>query len=106
VPCCAHNLTGKVQTAYVERANLTLRELIAPLSRRTCSIANDRYHLWLHIQWGLAYYHLARPLQSSQVKVRESNRHRYRTPAMAAGSACRRWTVAETLLTPVPERSG
>ena len=50
----ALSLTGKVQTAFVERANLTLRELIAPLSRRTWSIAFDRHHLRLHIQWGLA----------------------------------------------------
>lgn len=100
----ALELSGKVQTAYVERANLTLRELIAPLSRRTWSMAHDRYHLWLHIQWGLAYYHLVRPHQSLQVKVRGPSRHRYRTPAMAAGLTRRRWTVAEILLTPVPER--
>lgn len=35
--------SGKVQTAFVERANLTLREMIAPLSRRTWSIAHDRH---------------------------------------------------------------
>jgi IS1 family transposase len=100
----ALKLSGKVQTAYVERANLTLRELIAPLSRRTWSMAHDRYHLWLHMQWGLAYYHLVRPHQSLQVKVRGPSRHRYRTPAMAAGLTRRRWTVTELLLTPVPER--
>ncbi len=48
-------LSGLVQTSYVERANLTLRELIAPLSRRTWSIAYDVDHLKLHILWGLAY---------------------------------------------------
>ena len=37
----ALSLSGLVQTAFVERANLTLRELIAPLSRRTWSIAFD-----------------------------------------------------------------
>jgi len=97
-------LSGRVQTAYVERANLTMRELIAPLSRRTWSLANDKYHLWLHIQWGMAYYHLARPHQSLEVKVRGPSRCRHRTPAMAAGLTSRRWTVAEILLTPVPER--
>ncbi|MDA1330471.1 MAG: transposase [Chloroflexi bacterium] len=51
----ALSLSGIVQTAYVERANLTLRELIAPLSRRTWSMAYDKQHLFLHIQWGLAY---------------------------------------------------
>ena len=95
--------TGQVQTAYVERANLTMRELIAPLSRRTWSIAYDVQHLWLHIQWGLAYYHLVRPHQSLQVRVRGPSRHRFRTPAMAAGLTRRRWTVADLLLMPVPE---
>jgi hypothetical protein len=46
----ALSLSGLVQTAFVERANLTLREPIAPLSRRTWSIAYDRQHLHLHIQ--------------------------------------------------------
>ena len=35
----ALELSGLVQTSYVERSNLTLRELIAPLSRRTWSLA-------------------------------------------------------------------
>jgi hypothetical protein len=99
----ALELTGKVQTAFVERANLTLRELIAPLSRRTWSIAYDRYHLWLHLQWGLAYYHLARSHQSLRIQVRGPSRCRHRTPAMAAGLTRRRWSVAELLLMPVPE---
>lgn len=34
----ALELSGLVQTAFVERSNLTLRELIAPLSRRTWSL--------------------------------------------------------------------
>jgi hypothetical protein len=97
-------LSGLVQTAYVERANLTLRELIAPLSRRTWSMAHDRHHLWLHIQWGLAFYHLARAHQSLQVRARGPSRHRYRTPVMAAGLTRRRWSVADILLMPVPER--
>ena len=99
----ALGFTGRIQTAYVERANLTLRELIAPLSRRTWSLAYDREHLWLHIQWGLTYYHFIRPHQSLAVRVRGHSRWRYRTPAMAAGLTRRRWTVAEVLMMPVPE---
>jgi IS1 family transposase len=94
--------TGRIQTAYVERSNLTLRELIAPLSRRTWSLANDRKHLWLHLQWGLTYYHFVRPHQSLEVRVRGPSRRRYRTPAMVAGLTSKRWTVAEVLLLPVP----
>ena len=96
--------TGRIQTAYVERANLTLRELVAPLSRWTWSLAHDRYHLGLHLQWGLTYYHFARPHRSLEVRVRGPSRRRYRTPMMAARLTSRRWTVADLLMMPVPER--
>lgn len=95
--------TGTVQTAYIERSNLTLREHIAPLFRRTWSLAHDQYHLWLHIQWGLAYYHFVRPHQSLEVRIRDPGQRRYRTPAMAAGLTRKGWTVAEVLMMPVPE---
>ena len=96
-------LSGRVQTAYVERMNLTLRELIAPLSRRTWSMAHDVEHLRLHIEWGLTYYHLARPHMSLEVRVRGPSKRRHRSPAMAAGLTGRVWSVEELLLIPVPE---
>jgi hypothetical protein len=37
----ALRLTGRIMTSYVERVNLTLREHLAPLSRRTWSLARD-----------------------------------------------------------------
>lgn len=95
--------TGKVQTAFVERANLTLRELIAPLSRHTWSLAYDKQHLWLHLQWGLAYYHFCRPHHSLTIPIRGPSKHRYRTPAMAARLVRHRWSVRELLQLPVPE---
>ena len=97
-------LSGRVQTSFVERSYLTLRELIAPLFRRTWSLAYDQYHLWLYIQWGLASYHFCRAHQSLQVRIIDPSKHRYRTPAMAAGLTRRRWSVAEILLMPVPEK--
>jgi transposase InsO family protein len=99
----ALSLSGIVQTAFVERANLTLRELIAPLSRRTWSIAYDKHHLRLHIQWGLAYYHFCRPHQSLTLPIRGPSKRRYRTPVMAANLVRRRWAVRDLLQLPVPE---
>ena len=99
----ALGFTGTVQTAFVERANLTLRELIAPLSRRTWSIAYDRHHLWLHLQWGLAYYHFCRPHLSLRKQIRGPSKYRHRTPAMAAKLARYRWSVQDLLQLPVPE---
>ena len=65
----AIDLSGKIQTAFVERLNLTLRELVAPLSRRTWSMAFDQPHLLLHIEWVRSYYHFARPHMSLKVPM-------------------------------------
>jgi IS1 family transposase/transposase-like protein len=99
----ALSFSGLVQTSFVERANLTLRELIAPLSRRTWSIAYDRQHLHLHIQWGLAYYHFCRPHQSLTTPIRGPSKRRYRTPVMATNLVRKRWLVQDLLQLPVPE---
>jgi IS1 family transposase len=100
---CALGFSGLVQTAFIERANLTYRALIAPRARRTWSIAHDLPHLWLHVQWGLAYYNFARPHQSLRIRVRGPSRWRHRTPAMAAGLVPKPWSVTDILLLPIPE---
>ncbi len=93
--------SGLVHTSSIERSNLTLRELAAPLSRRTWSLAYDIYHLWLHVMWSLLYYNFIRPHRS--LLIAGSGRRRYATPAMAAGLTRRPWSVEEVLLMPVPE---
>jgi hypothetical protein len=57
--------SGRVQTAYIERFNLYLRETevarwgaMAPLSRRTWSLAQTEEWLNHHLHWSLACYHL------------------------------------------------
>jgi len=47
-------------TAYVERVNLTLREHILPLARRTWSLARTERALRLHLEWSRVYYHFCR----------------------------------------------
>jgi IS1 family transposase/transposase-like protein len=93
--------SGKIQTSYVERNNLTLRELIAALSRRTWSIAFDIYHLWLHTMWGVCYYNYIRINMSLDIRIRGPAKRRRRTPAMAAGLTKRPWSVSEFILLPV-----
>ena len=93
----AFELTGKIQTSFVERLNLTLRELTAPLSRKTWSMAFDEAHLLLHVEWVRSYYHFARPHMSLKEEM-SNGRKRFLTPALAAGVATRRWDVRELLL--------
>jgi IS1 family transposase len=92
---------GKVETAYVERINLTLRELIAPLSRRTWALANDEYTLGLHVGWGRVYYHVARPHHSLRLPD-ALGRYRQCIPAMTAKIIPKRLSVADLFLMPLP----
>jgi hypothetical protein len=97
----ALGLTGKAQTAYVERLNLTIRELVAPLSGRTWSLAQTTDQLQAHLEWGRAYYHFSRFHDSLRLSGSRSRRSRSRTPAMAAGITCRRWPVRQLLSLPL-----
>jgi IS1 family transposase len=92
--------SGQVQTAFIERLNLTLRELVAPLSRRTWSLARSEASLIWHLHWALIYYHFIRPHQSLRVNDRPD---RLRTPATAAKLTPHRWTVCQVIRYPVLE---
>ena len=76
-------LTGTIQTAFVERLNLALRESIATLSRRTWSIAHTLETLRWSIEWGRANYHFVRPHHSLTVRTITGQVRRRRIPAMA-----------------------
>ena len=98
----ALGLTGRIMTAYVERVNLTLREHVPPLSRRTWSLASNEHALRIHLEWGRAYYHFCRYHEGLRLPTVLPHRYRARTPAMAAGLARRRWPVRDFLLMPLP----
>jgi IS1 family transposase len=103
-------LSGRLNTAFVERINLTVRQSVAALMRRTWSTAQVAPHLWAHLEWWRAYYHFVRPHASLRVALaqpqerggRQPQRYRQRTPAMAAGLTGRRWAVRELLAIPLP----
>ena len=105
-------LSGRLNTAFIERVNLTIRHGIAALARRTWATAQQTPHLLAHLEWWRAYYHFVRPHEALRVRLvqprkREGNRlaQRYcqRTPAMAAGRTHRRWTAREVLSYPLPK---
>src|SRR5947209_2410036 len=106
--------SGRLNTAFIERVNLTVRHGIASLARRTWATAQQSPHLLAHLEWWRAYYHFVRPhealrVQLAQPRAREGSRlaqrYRQRTPAMAAGRTHRRWTAREVLSCPVPKAS-
>jgi IS1 family transposase len=108
---CGLGLSGKLNTAFVERVNLTLRQSVAALIRRTWSTMQEAPQLLLHLEWWRVYYHFVRPHESLRQTLgqpimrggrRQRQRYRQRTPAMAAGLTSRRWRVRDLLTLPLP----
>jgi IS1 family transposase len=89
--------SGKLQTAFVERVNLTVRQSVAALTRRTWATAQTAAGLQRQIDWWRAYYHFIRP----HLSLRRCGRAY--TPAMAASLTGHRWTAAEFLGYPCAE---
>jgi IS1 family transposase len=105
----ALGLSGNINTAFIERLNLTIRQGVSFLVRRTWGTAQFSPELALHLEWWRSYYHFSRYHESLRVQFSEPvqrkgkqllRRYRSRTPAMAAGLAYRRWSVLEVLVTP------
>ena len=95
-----------ISTALVERVNLTLRQALAPLARKTSSFCKDRERLRQRVVFFQAFYNVARPHMSLRqpLPLHERTRHgamcprwRARTPAMAAGVTDHVWTFRELL---------
>jgi hypothetical protein len=104
-------LSGRLNTAFIERANLTVRHGVSALARRTWATAQQSPHLLAHLERWRAYYHFARPHASLRVMLEQprerggkrlAQRYRQRTPAMDAGRTNRRWTAHEVLSCPLP----
>src|SRR5437588_588367 len=104
-------LSGRLNTAFIERVNLTIRHGIAALACRTWATAQQSPQLLAHLEWWRGYYHFVRPHEALRVKLEQprerggkrlAQRYRQRTPAMAADRTHRRWTACEVLSCPLP----
>jgi hypothetical protein len=102
--------SGRLNTAFIERVNLTVRHGVAALARRTWATAQQSPHLLAHLEWWRASYHFVRPHASLRVTLvqprerdgkRLAQRSRQRTEALAAGRTNRRWTTREALSYPL-----
>jgi IS1 family transposase len=103
--------SGRLNTAFIERVNLTVRHGVAALARRTWATAQQSPQLLAHLEWWRAYYHFVRPHASLRIALMQprerggrllAQRYQQRTPAMAAGRTKRRWTAREVLSCPLP----
>ncbi len=93
-----------IQTAFVERVNLTFRQSVAALSRRTWAYAQTEQHLRLHCEWFRLYYHFIRAHESLALEIPGlKRRYRQRSPAMALQLTDHLWSVHDLLHHPVPQ---
>jgi IS1 family transposase len=58
-------LSGRLNTAFIERVNLTVRHGVAALARRTWATTQQAPHLLVHLEWWRAYYHFVNDSPSS-----------------------------------------
>lgn len=100
-----------INTAFVERMNLTFRLFNRRLTRKTLGFSKKQEWLEWHLHLTLAYYHFVRPHGSLRVRLAEPiptrgngspKQWQPRTPAMAAGLMDHVWTMHELLTFRVP----
>ena len=81
-----------MNTSFIERLNLTIRQSSAYLSRRTLSHARSQEKLEEHLELVRCHYNFVRPHGALKFG------HETRTPAMQAGIAARRLTFREVFV--------
>ena len=87
-------------TAYVERTNLTSRQMNARLVRKTLSYSKKAQYLDDASAWEDNVYNLCRPLKTlRQERPQGRQRWRRQSPAMAAALTDHIWTIRELLMT-------
>jgi hypothetical protein len=102
--------SGRINTAFIERLNLTNQQGVSLLVCRTWGRAKYSPELKPHLLWWRGYYHFARNHASLRVEFAQpthrkekqiSIRYRSRTPAMTAELATRLWSALEHISIPV-----
>lgn len=94
---------GSINTSYVERLNLSIRNSLARFIRRGMNCSKD---LEIHskaIDFFQAWYNFVKPHKSLRLELKEGNRKwMKRTPAMAEGLTDHIWSLSELLCFRVP----
>jgi transposase-like protein len=101
----------KINTAFVERLNLSLRQRVAPIRRRSATSCKGEEGLshplilfQVYHNFVLAHASLRLPLAESMATNGNGSAKLWqpRTPAMAAGLTDHRWSLREVLMFRVP----
>jgi IS1 family transposase len=101
----------QINTAFVERLNLTMRQHVAAVGRRVSTLCKDEDGLRQQLALYHTYYNFCLPHTSLRQPLPQplptngngsAKQWRPCTPAMAAGLTDRVWTLREVLLFRVP----
>jgi len=101
----------QINTAFVERLNLTIRQHVAAIGRRVTALCKGEEGLRQQLALYHCYYNFCLPHASLRQLLPQSEpthgsgsakRWRLQTPAMAAGLTDHVWTLREVLLFRVP----
>lgn len=95
---------GAVNTSYVERMNLTIRNCLARFIRKTM---NESKKMKMHVRTldlFQAWYNFVKPHQSLRIPVIDGENRKWekRTPAIAEGLTDHVWSLGELLTFKVP----
>ena len=103
--------SATINTSFVERENLALRQHYRRLTRKTNGFSKELTWLEKQLWLSLAYYHLVLPHESLRRRLRapestrgQGSKRRWKpvTPAMAAGITDQVWTTQALLSYRVP----
>src|SRR5437899_12785654 len=101
----------QINTAFVERLNLSLRQHVAAIGRRVSTLCKHEDGVCQQLTLYHVYYNFCLPHASLRVPLPQSvpthgsgsaRRWQPQTPAMAAGLTDHIWSVREVLLFRVP----
>ena len=94
---------GRINTSYVERLNLSIRNSLARFIRRGMNCSKDLEIHSIAIDFFQAWYNFVKPHKSLRLELKEGNRKwMKRTPAMAEGLTDHIWSLSELLCFRVP----
>jgi hypothetical protein len=90
---------GQINTAYIERDNLTLRQELRRLTRKTLGFSKNRRELQHALDFIDAHDNFVKPHAALRLKVASEGGRlwAHRTPAIASGISDHIWSLEELL---------